>query len=59
MLDTKGPEIRSGFFANGASKITLVKGETSECVAAYGFLLDCWLYCWLGCDDVVAPYLAL
>ena len=28
MLDTKGPEIRSGFFANGAKKIELVKGET-------------------------------
>ena len=28
MLDTKGPEIRSGFFANDAKKIDLVKGET-------------------------------
>ena len=28
MLDTKGPEIRSGFFANEAKKINLVKGET-------------------------------
>lgn len=28
MLDTKGPEIRSGFFANDAKKITLEKGET-------------------------------
>lgn len=26
MLDTKGPEIRTGFFANGADKIHLVKG---------------------------------
>jgi len=37
MLDTKGPEIRSGFFADGAKKITLVKGETSTsfCRVAY------------------------
>jgi pyruvate kinase len=28
LLDTKGPEIRSGFFANGASKLDLTKGET-------------------------------
>lgn len=28
MLDTKGPEIRSGFFANDVKKIDLVKGET-------------------------------
>jgi pyruvate kinase len=28
MLDTKGPEIRSGYFANGVSKIDLVKGAT-------------------------------
>ena len=28
MLDTKGPEIRSGFFANNAKKIELVKGES-------------------------------
>ena len=43
MLDTKGPEIRSGFFANGASKITLVKGETSECVTAVLVLLVGWV----------------
>ena len=28
MLDTKGPEIRSGFFANDVKKIDLIKGET-------------------------------
>jgi hypothetical protein len=28
MLDTRGPEIRSGFFANNMKKIDLVKGET-------------------------------
>ena len=28
MLDTKGPEIRSGYFVNDAKKIHLVKGET-------------------------------
>ena len=28
LLDTKGPEIRTGFFANGAKSIKLVKGES-------------------------------
>jgi len=28
LLDTKGPEIRSGFFADDAKKINLTKGET-------------------------------
>jgi len=28
LLDTKGPEIRTGFFSGGAKKIDLVKGET-------------------------------
>jgi pyruvate kinase len=28
MLDTKGPEIRTGFFANGVKKISLNKGDT-------------------------------
>jgi len=32
LLDTKGPEIRSGFFADGAKKISLVKGETRKFV---------------------------
>ena len=36
MLDTKGPEIRSGFFQEGLKKIILVKGQTSE-----SFLLCC------------------
>lgn len=30
MLDTKGPEIRSGFFADDAKKVELVKGETRK-----------------------------
>ena len=40
MLDTKGPEIRSGFFANGADKITLVKGETLVLTTDYSFKGD-------------------
>ncbi|KAL7575820.1 hypothetical protein ACA910_003144 [Epithemia clementina (nom. ined.)] len=37
MLDTKGPEIRSGFFANDAKKIDLVKGETLILTTDYHF----------------------
>jgi pyruvate kinase len=37
LLDTKGPEIRTGFFADGASKITLVKGETLVMTTDYEF----------------------
>jgi pyruvate kinase len=39
-LDTKGPEIRTGFFANGASKITLVKGETIVLTSDYSYKGD-------------------
>jgi len=38
MLDTKGPEIRSGFFANGAKKIDLVKGAQIVLTTDYSFL---------------------
>mmetsp|Transcript_22706 Transcript_22706/g.25837 ORF Transcript_22706/g.25837 Transcript_22706/m.25837 type:complete len:512 (+) Transcript_22706:50-1585(+) len=38
MLDTKGPEIRSGFFADGAKKINLVKGESIVLTTDYSFL---------------------
>jgi len=37
MLDTKGPEIRSGFFANDAKKVYLVKGESITLTADYTF----------------------
>lgn len=37
MLDTKGPEIRTGFFANDAQKIDLVKGETLILTSDYHF----------------------
>ena len=37
MLDTKGPEIRSGFFADGAKKIELTKGETLILTSDYSF----------------------
>jgi len=37
LLDTKGPEIRSGFFADGAKKIDLVKGENITLTTDYGF----------------------
>lgn len=40
LLDTKGPEIRTGFFANGAKKIELVKGETLVLTSDYSFLGD-------------------
>lgn len=40
LLDTKGPEIRTGFFANGASKITLIKGETIVLTSDYNFKGD-------------------
>ena len=37
LLDTKGPEIRSGFFADGAKKIELTKGENITLTADYNF----------------------
>ncbi|KAL7552995.1 hypothetical protein ACHAWF_016239 [Thalassiosira exigua] len=37
LLDTKGPEIRSGFFADGAKKIELTKGENLTLTADYAF----------------------
>jgi len=37
MLDTKGPEIRSGFFADGAKSISLIKGETLILTTDYTF----------------------
>ena len=40
MLDTKGPEIRTGFFANDVKKITLTKGETLILTSDYDFLGD-------------------
>jgi len=40
MLDTKGPEIRTGFFADGAKKIELVKGETITLTSDYAFKGD-------------------
>ena len=39
MLDTKGPEIRTGFFASG-NKIELVKGENIILTADYSFKGD-------------------
>ena len=40
LLDTKGPEIRTGFFANGATKITLVKGDTITLTSDYDYKGD-------------------
>jgi pyruvate kinase len=40
LLDTKGPEIRSGFFANDANKISLTKGETLILTGDYSFKGD-------------------
>ena len=38
LLDTKGPEIRSGFFEEGLKKLDLVKGETITLTTDYTFL---------------------
>ena len=40
LLDTKGPEIRTGFFANGAKKIDLAKNATLILTSDYEFLGD-------------------
>ena len=40
MLDTKGPEVRSGFFANDVKKITLNKGQDLEITTDYEFKGD-------------------
>ena len=40
LLDTKGPEIRTGFFANNATKIDLIKGGTLTLTTDYHFKGD-------------------
>ena len=40
MLDTKGPEIRTGFFANGVNKISLAKDQTLVLTSDYSFKGD-------------------
>ena len=40
MLDTKGPEIRTGFFANGAKNIELQKDQELEITTDYDFKGD-------------------
>ena len=40
MLDTKGPEIRTGFFKDDMKKITLVKGETLILTSDYDYKGD-------------------
>jgi pyruvate kinase len=40
LLDTKGPEIRTGFFANDAKKIDLKKGASIILTSDYTFLGD-------------------
>jgi len=40
LLDTKGPEIRTGFFADGAKSINLNKGEELILTSDYGFKGD-------------------
>ncbi len=40
MLDTKGPEIRTGFFANGAKSIKLIKDQTIILTSDYAFQGD-------------------
>jgi len=40
MLDTKGPEIRSGFFKDGVKKISLVKGNKITLTTDYSYKGD-------------------
>ncbi|GMI38990.1 hypothetical protein TeGR_g11098 [Tetraparma gracilis] len=40
LLDTKGPEIRTGFFADGAKSIEVVKGEQITLTTDYSFKGD-------------------
>jgi pyruvate kinase len=40
LLDTKGPEIRTGFFANGAKKIQLAKDQNLVLTSDYSFKGD-------------------
>jgi pyruvate kinase len=40
LLDTKGPEIRSGFFKEGIDKIQLTKGEQIVLTSDYSFKGD-------------------
>jgi pyruvate kinase len=40
LLDTKGPEIRTGFFKEGTDKINLVKGEQIVLTSDYSFKGD-------------------
>lgn len=40
LMDTKGPEIRTGFFANDAKKIDLAKGATLTLTSDYSFKGD-------------------
>ena len=40
LMDTKGPEIRTGFFANEAKSIELVKGNTLILTSDYSFKGD-------------------
>jgi pyruvate kinase len=40
LLDTKGPEIRTGFFADGAKKINLVKAQQLILTSDYAFKGD-------------------
>lgn len=40
LMDTKGPEIRSGFFADGAKKISLTKGQNLILTSDYSFKGD-------------------
>jgi len=40
LLDTKGPEIRSGFFSGGAKKVSLTKNEVITLTSDYNFKGD-------------------
>jgi len=40
MLDTKGPEIRTGFFKDDVDEVTITKGDVVEITTDYSFLGD-------------------
>merc|ERR1719174_2865809 len=53
MLDTKGPEIRTGFFAESGGKISLTAGQELKIVTDYDFKGDSSC---IACTYKALPY---